>query len=184
MPWRTTDSLPLDLGQLYDSWADQREGANRFKRDVPVMLVIGNPPWRERAAGAAPWIEAPRDHRRPVDAQQRPSMDEFKSARQSRRTFNLSDIWRTYFWRWAVWKAFEANPEDPAGIVAMITRKGTWPPRRTRPCGAPAATADEGWIIDLSPEDFRPACGADPSRPSSSRSVSESSRGTANPDPT
>ena len=150
------DSLPLDLGQLYDSWTGQREGANRFKRIIPVMLVIGNPPWRERAAGAAPWIEAPRDRRRPVDPGQRPSLDEFRSPRQSKRTFNLSNMW-TYFWRWSIWKAFEANPEHPAGIVALITPKAYLTSASHEAMRSYLRrTADEGWIIDLSPEDFRP----------------------------
>jgi hypothetical protein len=72
----------------------------------------------------------------------------------SRLTFNLNNMW-TYFWRWSTWKAFEAN--EPAGIVALIT------PSAYLASEAYAgmrhylrSTADEGWIIDLSPEQHRP----------------------------
>jgi hypothetical protein len=150
------DTLSIELGELYEVLRDEREGANRIKRDIPVMVVIGNPPWRERARGKAPWIETPRDRNRPTNVQYRPSLDEFKALHQSKRTFNLSNMW-VYFWRWALWKAFEANPSEPTGVVTLIT------PRAYVTSEAYAGmrrylreTADEGWIIDLSPEDFRP----------------------------
>jgi hypothetical protein len=152
------DTLSLDFGQLYDVLKEAREGANRIKRDQPVMVVIGNPPWREKARGEAPWLEAPRDRRIiPPDLRNRPSLDEFRTRSQGKRAFNLSNMW-TFFWRWATWKAFEANPEDPAGIVILITPKAyvaseshAGMRRYLR------ETADEGWIIDLSPEGFQPS---------------------------
>src|SRR5262249_48558674 len=36
---------------------ESRNEANRIKRDVPVMVVIGNPPHVENTRGRAPWIE-------------------------------------------------------------------------------------------------------------------------------
>jgi hypothetical protein len=54
-------SIP-NLGQLYDVLTESRTRANQAKRDVPVMVVIGNPPWRENAKGSAKWIE---ERRRP-----------------------------------------------------------------------------------------------------------------------
>jgi hypothetical protein len=150
------DTLALDFGQLYEVLKEAREGANRIKRNVPVMVIIGNPPWREKARGEAPWIEAPRDLRKPVNLQQRPSLDEFRARAQARSAFNLSNMW-TFFWRWATWKAFEANPEKHAGIVVLISPKAyvvsdTFEGMRRYL----RQTADEGWIIDLTPEDFQP----------------------------
>lgn len=152
------DTLSLEFGQLYEVLKASREGANRFKRDRPVMVLIGNPPWRERAKGYAPWLEARRDPKLvPPDLQSRPSLDDFRSPNQSRRAFNLSNMW-TFFWRWATWKVFDANPEDPAGVVALITPKAyvaseshAGMRRYLR------ETADEGWIIDVTPEGFQPA---------------------------
>jgi hypothetical protein len=148
--------LTLHNGQLYRVLEEERQGANRIKRDKPVMVVIGNPPWRERARGEAPWLEAPRDPKYPPDLAERPSMDEFRSLNQARRAFNLSNMW-TYYWRWALWKVFDAHPDDVTGIVVLITPKAyvasdshAGMRRYLR------RIADEGWIIDLSPEQFRP----------------------------
>lgn len=119
------------------------------------MVVIGNPPWRERAQGEAPWLEAPRDERRPPDLAERPSLDEFRAPGQAKRAFNLSNMW-TFYWRWAAWKVFDAHPDDTMGVVVLITPKAyvaseshAGMRRYLR------ETADEGWIVDLSPEDFR-----------------------------
>jgi predicted helicase len=51
----------FDFGQLYEALKESRNRANQMKRNVPVMVVISNPPWRERARGAAKWIEEKRD---------------------------------------------------------------------------------------------------------------------------
>ncbi|MEU7138766.1 type ISP restriction/modification enzyme [Nocardia sp. NPDC046473] len=148
------DKMSLDLGQLYEALTETRRQANRIKRAVRVMVVIGNPPWRERAKGAAPWLEQRRDPARPQSTKEYPSLDEFRPP-QGRLAFNLNNMW-TYFWRWATWKAFEAN--EPAGIVALITPSAYLTSesyagmrRYLR------AVADEGWIIDLSPEEHRSA---------------------------
>jgi hypothetical protein len=151
------DTLALNFGQLYEVLKESRDGANRVKRETPVMVVVGNPPWRERARGDAPWIEAPRDRRRlTVDYRLRPSLDEFRASGQGKRAFNLSNMW-TFFWRWATWKVFDANPLEPAGIVALIT------PSAYLSSDSHAGmrrylrqTADEGWIIDVTPEGFQP----------------------------
>lgn len=154
------ETLSFDLGLWYEVLKESAEGANRIKTDQPVMVVIGNPPWRENARGSARWLEEPRDQR-PGSAdtlQRRPSLDEFREPAQSRRAFNLSNMW-TFFWRWATWKVFDAQSSegDPAGIVALITPKAyvgseshVGMRRYLR------ETADEGWIIDVSPEGFRP----------------------------
>lgn len=145
--------MTLQLGQLYEALMETRERANQVKRTVPVMVVIGNPPWRERARGAAKWIERRRTRSDGADSRDRPSMDEFRAPGTSRLAFNLNNMW-TYFWRWSAWKAFEAN--EPAGIVALIT------PSAYLTSASYAGmrqylrkTADVGWIIDLSPEQHR-----------------------------
>lgn len=152
------DALSFDLGLWYDVLKESADNANRLKRDQPVMVVIGNPPWRERARGEAVWLEKPRD-RKPGSAdspQSRPSLDEFRAPLQAKRAFNLSNMW-TFFWRWAIWKVFDAHEDHPAGIVTLITPKAyvtseshAGMRRYLR------ETADEAWVIDLSPEGFRP----------------------------
>ncbi|MCA1600233.1 MAG: N-6 DNA methylase [Acidobacteria bacterium] len=151
------DTQSIDFGQLYEILKESREGANRIKRDEPVMVVIGNPPWREHARGEAPWLEAARDQRIvPSDLRIRPSLDEFRARGQARRAFNLSNMW-TFFWRWATWKVFDANPEEPAGVVALITPKAYLSSESYAGMRRYLReTADEGWIIDVTPEGFQP----------------------------
>jgi hypothetical protein len=151
------DTLPLPFGQLYDVLKKNRENANYIKRFQDVMVVIGNPPWRERARGGAPWIELPRDPAIPrPQFPLRPSLDDFRSYSHVKRAFNLSNMW-TFFWCWATWKVFEANPRHPTGIVVLITPQAymtsdSYSGMR----GYLRDTCDEGWVIDLTPEGFQP----------------------------
>lgn len=151
------DTLRFDLGLWYEVLKESAEDANRIKRDQPVMVVIGNPPWRERARGEAPWLEEPRDPKAgAADRQHRPSLDDFRAAGGARRAFNLSNMW-TFFWRWATWKVFDADEDDPAGIVALITPKAyVASESHAGMRHYLRETADEGWIIDVTPEGFRP----------------------------
>lgn len=120
--------------------------------DPDPLLIIGNPPYREHAKGAAPWLEARRgggDELFP-----RPSMDEFRAPGQGRYEGKLSNLW-TFFWRWAAWKALETR--DAPGTVALITPKAyltgpTFDGMRAHL----RRSAREGWVIDIS---------ADPSFP-------------------
>jgi hypothetical protein len=45
--------LASSLANLY-----LRREANRIKKDRPVMVVIGNPPYKERSHGQGAWIES------------------------------------------------------------------------------------------------------------------------------
>lgn len=154
----------LDVGgrAAFDFMADNIIVGDPLAGDLPPALVkrleepiplhiIGNPPYREHAQGAAPWVEA----RRVAGAEELtpcPSMDEFRT--NSRTDGKLSNLW-TFFWRWALWQALEAR-EQP-GVVALITPSAYL-------LGKPYTamrqhlrrTADEGWIIDLAPEGHQP----------------------------
>lgn len=150
------DKQELAFGHMYAELRKSREGANRVKRDVPVMAIIGNPPYLDRAhtRDPAPWIEDRRDPKKPVDIAARPSLDEFRQG--GRLDYKLAATW-VFFWRWAIWKAFEAHPNHPAGLVAFVTPSSYL-------SGAAFAgmrsymrqVADEGWVIDLSPEGHQP----------------------------
>lgn len=46
-----------DTGTLFASWLSQEaNAANRIKRDAPVMVVIGNPPYSGESANKGDWI--------------------------------------------------------------------------------------------------------------------------------
>jgi predicted helicase len=150
------DAQEIAFGSMYAELRRQRDGANKVKREVPVMVVIGNPPYLDRAhqRDPAPWIEDRRGEGKPVSIAHRPSLDEFRG--YNRRDYKLAATW-VFYWRWAIWKAFEAHPDHPAGVVAFITPSSYL-------TGAAFATmrsylrrvADEVWIIDVSPERHQP----------------------------
>ncbi|WP_083932628.1 type ISP restriction/modification enzyme [Nocardiopsis halophila] len=137
-----------------------RQEANRIKREQPVMVVIGNPPHVENTRGTAEWIERRRDPlHQPPQVQSRPSLDEFRTDGNARYTSDLHGLpW--LYWRWAIWKVFEAHPDSPAGAIAFITPASLIDGKAfegvreylRRVC-------DEGWLIDLSPEGNRPEAG-------------------------
>lgn len=138
--------------------ADHRpRGSGRTGRYQPALVVVANPPWRERAHGQAPWVEARRDRAAgTADMTGRPSMDEFRSPAQVKRAGKLANLW-TFFWRWAVWRVFDANPDGCPGVAALIT-PSVWlyAPTHEGMRSYLRQTADEGYVVDLSPEGFRP----------------------------
>jgi hypothetical protein len=147
-----------DLGENHipatlQSLAEARQKANEIKRNVPIDLAIGNPPYREQASGLGGWVEK-RDKTTgaPLDAFRAPGRGRFERV--------LSNLY-VYFWRWATHKVFDADPDHPAGIVAFVS-----PSSFTTGRGYAGMreylrhTADEGWIIDIFPESFRADVGA------------------------
>lgn len=150
------DTQELEFGSMYAELLESREGANKVKRRVPVMVIIGNPPYVERARSRdpAPWIEDPREPGKPFDLTVRPSLDEFRQ--HDPRDFKLTATW-VFYWRWAIWKAFEAHPDHPAGIVAFITPSSYLTSDSFAGMRAHLKkVADEAWIIDISPERHQP----------------------------
>lgn len=119
---------PLErLGMVYERLAEEHERASRVKREEPILVVLGNPPYdrvqgeseeeRRRRAG---WLLHPRD---PGNGQSPPLLEDFLKPLGALglgvHAKNLYNLY-VYFWRWALWKAFEQDPRRP-GIVAFIT---------------------------------------------------------------
>jgi Type ISP C-terminal specificity domain/N-6 DNA Methylase len=150
----TLDSPDADLVHIpatLEPLARSRRNADEVKREIPVDVVIGNPPYRERAKGLGGWIE----NGNPGDRHP-PPLSDFRAAGLGKFERVLSNLY-VYFWRWATWKVFDAHRDQPTGIVAFIS-----PSSFTTGTGYTGMrqylrrAADEGWIIDLSPEEFRP----------------------------
>ncbi|MBR7828176.1 N-6 DNA methylase [Actinospica sp. MGRD01-02] len=139
-----------ELGRTYEPIARCRRAANRLKREEPVMVIIGNPPHDKASRGAGKWVE------HGSDGTGRIPLDAFRAAGNGRYEYVLSNL-HVYFWRWATWKVFDHHPTSPTGIVAFIspsahlTSRGFAGMREYL-----RRTADEGWIIDLSPEGHQP----------------------------
>jgi len=144
------DARQLTFGSFYRIIEENRNGANRVKRATPIVVVIGNPPYAERAKGMAPWIE-----KRGSAGALRPSLDAFRAPGNGRLEYVLSNL-SVYFWRWATWKVFDAHPDRPSGVVAFISTSAYLAsPGFAGMREYLRHTADEGWIIDLSPEGHR-----------------------------
>jgi hypothetical protein len=50
-----------ELGSLYRTISESRLQANEIKRKEPITVVIGNPPYKEKAKGRGGWIEVGTD---------------------------------------------------------------------------------------------------------------------------
>jgi hypothetical protein len=166
---------PGEMGSTYEPIARSLRAASRVKRDEPVMVVLGNPPYRERAKQLGKWITSgtrravmtqplpgfPQSDKDEISVQiDTPPLEAFvpPDVRSSAGAHlkHLHNLY-VYFWRWATWKVFDAHPEDPAGVVAFITTSGYLTgPGFVGMREYLRKTADEGWIIDLSPEGHQP----------------------------
>ncbi|MFE9770011.1 N-6 DNA methylase [Streptomyces sp. NPDC005808] len=130
--------------------------AGRLNSASP-LAIVGNPPYKDKAKGAAPWIEARRPRPRQARAEDelwRPSLDEFRLPGQGRLEYALSNL-HVFFWRWALWRAFETRLHT--GVVAFLS-PAAW---LTSPAFAGMRAemrraADQGLIIDLTPEGMQP----------------------------
>lgn len=149
------------IPQILKPLADSRRQANAIKRDEPITVVIGNPPYKEKAKGRGGWIEAgtantvaPLKHWMPPAA--------WGVGAHAKHLRNLY----VYFWRWATWKVFgdtaavPQTPSDRRGIVCFITVAGFlngFGFQRMREYLR--QTADEIWVIDCSPDGHQPGIG-------------------------
>lgn len=145
------DLQMLPLGSMYEAIERSRRGANAVKRDEPVMVVMGNPPYVDKIKGISGWIE-----RHEVNRAASPSLSFFRKTGNGRMEYVLSNKY-VYMWRWATWKAFDAHAEHPAGVVAFVCSAGfTTGPGFAGMREYLRSTTDEGWIVDLTPEGHQP----------------------------
>ncbi len=148
------------LGQIYEPVAKSRRDANTVKKSQPITVVIGNPPYKEKAEGRGGWIEAGTKGREaPLDRWKPPAA--WGVGAHGKHLKNLY----VYFWRWATWKVFGTGiaasadlPEkDEEGIVCFITVAGFLNgPGFERMRDDLRRTCSEIWVIDCSPEGHQP----------------------------
>lgn len=136
----------LDIWGDPEVLAEERRHAASVKTTQPVTVILGNPPYNRRdAESGGGWILHPGGGRSLFD-------DVLDPAKDSKVVFSaMRSVYDdyVYFWRWALWKAFEQDTERDA-VVSFIT-SASW-------LSGPAfvglrqlarAHADEMWIIDL-----------------------------------
>ncbi|MGW3410976.1 type ISP restriction/modification enzyme [Streptomyces sp. NPDC000888] len=140
------------IPHTYRPLAESRRQANKVKRDERVMVVIGNPPHDAVTRGAGKWIEAG-----DPNVGEDPPLDAFRLAGNGTYESKLSNL-HVFFWRWGTWKVFDAHDDAPFGVVAYITPKAWLKSRAFAGMRRYLRkSADEGWVIDLSPEGQRSA---------------------------
>jgi hypothetical protein len=96
---------------------DERREANRIKATQPILAIIGNPPYKRLEEGenetlVGRWMDGLWDDlKKPVrDAGQGGQLNTFPE-------FSVA------FWRWAIWKLFEAENAPQRGVIAFITNR-------------------------------------------------------------
>jgi hypothetical protein len=154
-PDEETEYIPQMLKPL----AESRRQANAVKRAEPITVVIGNPPYKEKAKGRGGWVESgSAGTTAPLSRWQPPA--EWHVGAHSKHLRNLY----VYFWRWATWKVFgdaAASPQaapDRKGIVCFITVAGFLNgPGFQAMREDLRKSATEIWVIDCSPEGHQPS---------------------------
>lgn len=96
---------------------DERREANRIKAEQPILAIIGNPPYKRLEEGenetlVGRWMDDIWDDlKQPVkDAGQGGQLNTFPE-------FSVA------FWRWAIWKLFEADNAPKRGVIAFISNR-------------------------------------------------------------
>ena len=138
--------------------ANQRKDANKIMRDETITVVIGNPPYKEKAKGKGSWVESGAKNSKipaPLQAWMPPAA--WGAGAHSKHLRNLY----IYFWRWATWKVFDIGdgkkPGPHEGIVCFITVAGFLNgPGFQQMRSYLRETCDDIWVIDCSPEGHQP----------------------------
>lgn len=159
-----TDTLsnPHDDGGAFPGFTaaigQQRKAANRVKREQPITVIIGNPPYKDKAKGLGGWVEGDQRSKgayAPLDDWQPP-----KAWGLGVHSKHLRNLY-IYFWRWAARKVFEELPGQlpggGSGIVSFITAAGFLSgPGFERMRQSLRQSCHQIWVIDCSPEGYQP----------------------------
>ena len=142
------------LPAMFAPIADSRKQASKIKLQEPITVVIGNPPYKEKAKGRGGWIEddsSASGRAAPLAIWMPPR--EWGVGAHAKHLRNLY----IYFWRWATWKVFDHDPNANTGVVCFITVAGFLNgPGFQKMRDYLRRTADAIWVIDCSPEGHQP----------------------------
>lgn len=151
-PFAVAPELPL-FGDA-KVMADEQRGARQIKAEQRVTVVIGNPPYRRTDKEGSGWggggwvVSGPVPGRKTREGL---FEDVLKVAKEHTIFSHHASLYNlyVYFWRWAIWKAFEAHGSGP-GIVALITAS-SWldGPGFVGLRQVAREVADEGFVLDL-----------------------------------
>ena len=160
-PYVEDEWLPAILGPI----AESRKQANAIKKREPITVVIGNPPYKEKAKGRGGWVESGSENSpepAPLDAW-KPPRDWGVGA----HTKHLRNLY-VYFWRWATWKVFDHDPTTIRGSSAS----SRWPASSTGPALRRCGTTSAARPMTSGSSTVRPKATSPMSPPGSSRASS------------
>ena len=148
------DYLPLP----YKPFGEEQLRAQKVKRETPVLVCLGNPPYDRQTleAGATTqtrkggWVRFG-DTTQAQSAKAHALLDDFlaplQASGQGVHAKNLYNDY-VYFWRWALWKLCEQPPG--AGIISFITASSYLRgPGFAGMRELMRRSFDELWLIDL-----------------------------------
>lgn len=149
-PYVEQGYLPL----MVEPIAASRRQANEIKKKERITVVIGNPPYKEKAKGRGGWVEPGNPHSGdPAILQAWMPPADWGVGAHAKHLRNLY----VYFWRWATWKVFDHDPKSNTGVVCFITVAGFLNgPGFQKMRDYLRRTADGIWVIDCSPEGHQP----------------------------
>jgi hypothetical protein len=161
-PFEAEEHIPNILRPL----AASRIEANTIKRSEPIMIVLGNPPYKEKAKGRGGWVEGKtikgRAKAGTIEAMPAPFLRWIAppSWGVSVHTKHLRNLY-IYFWRWATWKVFgDAETQTGTarkGVVSFITVAGFLNGQAFEKMRDDLRrSCEEIWVIDCSPEGHQP----------------------------
>ena len=146
--------LPLFMQPI----SEQRARALAVKKEVPVIVCLGNPPYDRHEAATSDngdrtgsWVRWG-DDGKGTDAILRDFLAPPTTAGHGVHVKNLYNLY-VYFWRWALWKVLEQDAPASGGVVSFITASSYLDgdafsgmrEHMRRVC-------DEIWILDLGGE--------------------------------
>lgn len=144
---------PPELPMLYKPLGEEHQRSQKIKAHTPVLVCIGNPPYdrqqmtddsQEKRKGG--WIRFGETGGE-KHALLRDFLDPLTQTGLGVHAKNLYNDY-VYFWRWALWKVFEAK--SGPGIVSFITASSYLRgPGFAGMRKIMRQTFDEFWIIDL-----------------------------------
>lgn len=154
--------LSLQLKAL----GEEHKRARKIKQDTPVLVCIGNPPYDRQQIEAEDqgvekrkggWVrfgddQQEADENEQLISEQAILQDFLEPLRQTGQMVHAKNLYNdyVYFWRWALWKVFEADEKNHAGIVSFITASSYLRgPGFAGMRKVMRQTFDELWIIDL-----------------------------------
>ena len=106
------------LGFLSAPIVAERMAADALKDETPILAILGNPPYRRLNEGEERAITRPWDNgfwddlKKPV-----------RDAGWGNELNTFPDLYIA-FWRWCLWKLFEAKGAPGRGVVCLITNRG------------------------------------------------------------